>query len=205
MGNRLSRITTRTGDDGTTGLGDGSRLPKAHPRIQALGEVDELNSHVGLLRAQLASLTGGQTVLGDLEDMLLVIQHDLFDLGGTLCMPGHEILTLPRLIQLDEWIEDLNKNLPPLQEFILPAGSVSVAQAHVARSVARRAERSILAIEATESAATCQTLGLPRKYLNRLSDLLFILARTISQRLGEGEVYWRRADLEPPTVGPDAD
>lgn len=206
MGHRLSRITTRTGDDGTTGLADGSRLPKSHPRVHALGEVDELNSQIGLLRAQITRAAPGaegspeSQSLTDLDQMLLVVQHDLFDLGGTLCMPGHEILELDRLIALDGWIETLNATLPPLKEFILPAGSLAIAQAHVARTVARRAERSLIAIESAESAASCQTLGLPRKYLNRLSDLLFVLGRSLAARLGQSEVYWRRADLEPPAV-----
>ncbi|NBY14688.1 MAG: cob(I)yrinic acid a,c-diamide adenosyltransferase [Betaproteobacteria bacterium] len=209
MGHRLTKITTRTGDDGTTGLADGSRLDKDHPRIQALGEVDELNSQIGLLRADLqerqqdAQIQADSSSLGSIEDCLAVIQHDLFDLGGSLCLPGQSILTEDRLTQLDAWIEAFNADLPPLKDFVLPGGSRVVAQAHVARTVARRAERCVVSLKAAEPDREDALDDLPRLYLNRLSDLLFILSRSLARRLGEAEVVWRRSALRQ-SAGPSS-
>lgn len=177
MGNRLSAIATRTGDDGTTGLGDGSRLPKDEPRVAALGDVDELNSVIGLLRTE--SLP--EAVQADLS----AIQHDLFDLGAELCIPGHTALTDAQVAFLDDRLAHYNAALPPLREFILPGGCRPAALAHVARTVARRAERAVvtLARHDTLNAAV-------RQYLNRLSDLMFVLARHLNGVQGTGDVYW---------------
>jgi cob(I)alamin adenosyltransferase len=179
MGNRLSKITTRTGDDGTTGLGDGSRIGKHEARIAAIGDVDELNSHLGVLLAEPLP----EAVRADLT----AIQHDLFDLGGELCMPGHSMIGTAQLVRLDGRIDAYNAGLPPLREFILPAGVRAAALAHVCRTVCRRAERSIVALglQAELNAA-------PRHYINRLSDLLFVLARVLNRENGgAGDVLWR--------------
>jgi len=192
MGHRLSRITTRTGDDGTSGMADGSRLPKDHARFVCMGDVDELNSHLGLLRARLAPLAQNLSALSEIDTMVYEIQHDLFDLGGELALPDHAVLAHDRLLRLDDWITALNADLPPLKEFILPAGSEATAIAHVARTVARRAERSLVALDHAQDRA-----GLPRprdvlrQYLNRLSDLLFVMARAISRAQGLSDVCWR--------------
>jgi len=192
MGNRLSRITTRTGDDGTSGMADGSRLPKDHARFVCMGDVDELNSQLGLFRARLAPLAPDLVPLRALDTMVYEIQHDLFDLGGELALPDHAVLAADRLERLDDWIARLNADLPALQEFILPAGSEATAVAHVARTVARRAERSLVALDHAQDHA-----GLPRprevlrQYLNRLSDLLFVMARSVSRAQGLPDVCWR--------------
>lgn len=159
MGNRLSKIATRTGDDGTTGLGDGRRVGKDDVRIAAIGDVDELNSNVGVLLAE--------PLPDDVRAVLVTIQHDLFDLGGELCVPGHTVLGDAHLARLDQWLADYNATLPPLKEFILPGGARTAALAHVCRTVCRRAERSIVALGRIE--ALHET---PRRYVNRLSDLL---------------------------------
>ncbi len=177
MGKRLSTITTRTGDDGTTGLGDGTRTSKASARVAALGEVDELNSVVGLLLTE--------PLPEDVRDALTAIQHDLFDLGGELCIPGFENIREAQLVRLDGWIEHYNATLPRLEEFILPGGSRAAAQAHVARTVARRAERAVVALSADEAVRP-----LCRQYLNRLSDLLFVLARVLNRHAGGADVLW---------------
>lgn len=161
MGNRLSKIATRTGDDGTTGLGDGRRVGKDDVRIAAIGDVDELNSNVGVLLAE--------PLPDDVRAVLVTIQHDLFDLGGELCVPGHTVLGDAHLARLDQWLADYNATLPPLKEFILPGGARTAALAHVCRTVCRRAERSIVALGRIE--ALHET---PRRYVNRLSDLLFV-------------------------------
>ena len=179
MGNRLSKIATRTGDDGTTGLGDGSRTAKDSLRIAAIGDVDELNSHIGVLLTE--TLPEGVRVA------LTAIQHDLFDLGGELCIPGYTMVTTAHVLRLDQWLADYNADLPRLAEFILPGGSRAAAQAHICRTVARRAERSIVALGRAE------TIGeAPRQYVNRLSDLLFVLARVLARAHGGGEPLWRR-------------
>lgn len=179
MGNRLSKITTRTGDDGSTGLGDGSRTGKDSLRIDAMGEVDELNSHIGVLLAEpLPEHIGRQ---------LILIQHDLFDLGGELCIPGHSMLNEQRVADLEKLLQELNAELPALREFILPGGSRAAALAHVARTVCRRAERRLVAMQRHE-AVSANAL----RYLNRLSDLLFVMARVLNRAAGSGDVLWQR-------------
>lgn len=192
MGHRLSKITTRTGDDGTTGLANGTRLPKDHARFCCMGDVDELNSQLGLLRAHLAQAEADFPSLSQINLMVFEIQHDLFDLGGELALPEHTVLSSDRLLRLEEWLGALNAELPPLKEFILPAGSQATALAHVARTIARRAERSLVALDHAQDHA-----GLPRPrdalrhYLNRLSDLLFVIARSVSRTQGLSDVAWR--------------
>jgi cob(I)alamin adenosyltransferase len=194
MGHRLTAISTRTGDAGTTGLGDGSRCLKSAVRIQALGEVDELNSHLGLLR----SLGLPQAI----DALLSQVQHDLFDLGGELSVPGMTLLKPEQVAALDEALKDYNAKLPPLAEFILPGGTQAASQTHVCRTVARRAERAVVAVSVAEipSPEPGTVVGQPApllraellQYLNRLSDLLFVLARTLN-RAGDAastEVYW---------------
>ena len=179
MGKRLTQIATRTGDDGTTGLGDGSRTGKNSQRIAALGDVDELNSAIGLLMAE--------TLPQDVLDALLGIQHDLFDLGGELCIPGFENMSERQVQRLDELLAHYNETLPRLEEFILPGGSRPAALAHVARTVARRAERAIVALGREESVRpVC------RQYVNRLSDLMFVLARVLNRAGGQPDVLWQQ-------------
>ena len=178
MGNRLSVISTRTGDDGTTGLGDGSRLSKDAPRISALGEVDELNSVIGMLRAD--------PVPSEVDHDLAMIQHDLFDLGAELCIPGHAAVSDTQVQHLDDRLAHYNASLPALKEFILPGGSRSAATAHLARTVCRRAERAVVTLSSIESVNSA-----PRQYLNRLSDLLFVLARVLNRAQGGDDVYWQ--------------
>ncbi len=178
MGHRLTKIATRTGDAGETGLGDGKRVPKDSARIQALGDIDELNSALGAVLAE------------DLPDVLRAaleqVQHDLFDLGGETSIPGHAIVTPAHVARLDEWLEAWNAGLAPLKEFVLPGGSRAAAAAHIARAVCRRAERSLVALGRRE------TVGEPvRQYLNRLSDLLFVAARALNRHAGRGDVQWR--------------
>lgn len=182
MGNRLSAITTRTGDDGTTGLGDNTRLSKASQRIAAIGDVDELNSHIGLLLCE--------PLPGDVRQQLVNVQHQLFDLGGELSMPGFALLKEQALQDLEAALQTYNQQLPRLKEFILPAGSRAACLAHVCRTVARRAERSVVALQAQEA----MNPG-PRQYLNRLSDWLFVLSRYLNLHHGEGEVYWQSEKL----------
>ena len=186
MSNRLTQIATRTGDDGTTGLGDGTRVAKSHLRVQAMGDVDELNSTLGVLLAE--------PLPGDARELLVVIQHELFNLGGELSIPGFELLKDSAVARLDEALAHYNATLPRLKEFILPAGTRSAAVAHVARTIARRAERSVVALGAAETVRTA-----PRQYLNRLSDLLFVLARVLNRAnldgLGGDDVYWRSEKL----------
>lgn len=179
MGHRLSKIATRTGDAGETGLGDGTRVPKESLRIQALGDIDELNSLLGVLLAE--------DLPDDVRAALVAVQHDLFDLGGETCIPGHSMVAEAHVLRLDEWLERHNAALPPLKEFILPGGTRAAALAHLARTVCRRAERALAALARAEAAGP---LGL--KYLNRLSDLLFVLGRTLNRHGGRGDVLWRR-------------
>ena len=180
MANRLSVIATRTGDDGTTGLGDGSRAPKDAPRIAAIGDVDELNSVIGVLLAE--------DLPADISADLLAVQHDLFDMGAELCIPGHTALTDEHIARLDARLAHYNAGLPPLREFILPGGSRGSAQAHVARTVCRRAERAVVAL------ARVDPVRPPvRQYLNRLSDLMFVLARCINQHAGQKDTFWAGA------------
>ncbi len=179
MGKRLTRITTRTGDDGTTGLGDGSRVAKDDIRVQAMGDVDELNSMIGLLLTE--------PVPDQVRDDLIAIQHDLFDLGGELCIPGFENLDASQVARLDQNLDHYNADLPRLAEFILPGGTRAAAIAHLCRTICRRAERSVVQL-ARESAAR----PVCRQYLNRLSDLMFVLARVLN-RFGQGrDVLWEQ-------------
>ena len=179
MGNRLSKIATRTGDDGTTGLGDGSRTRKDALRVQAMGDVDELNSQLGALLCE--------DMPADLREELITIQHDLFDLGGELCIPGFTMIKEAQVIRLDELLAKYNATLPALSEFILPGGSRAAALAHVCRTVCRRAERSIVALGHEE------TLNpQPRQYANRLSDLMFVLARVLNRHAGGSDVLWEK-------------
>jgi len=183
MGHRLSRIYTRTGDQGGSDLGDGTRVTKDHPRLQAYGEVDELNSQIGLVNAH-----GPPEAL---QQLLATVQHDLFDLGAELVVPGHAALPADRIAALEERLDELNQELGPLQEFILPGGSLAGAQAHIARTVCRRAERAVYALGREEAISPT-----PLTYLNRLSDLLFVVARAINQRTGSGEVLWQRGSTD---------
>ncbi len=186
MSNRLTQIATRTGDDGTTGLGDGSRVPKHHLRVAAMGDIDELNSGLGVLLAE--------PLPDAVRELLVVIQHELFNLGGELSIPGYTLLKADAVLRLDEALATHNAALPRLKEFILPAGTRSAALAHVGRTVARRAERAVVALAAAEPVNEA-----PRQYLNRLSDLLFVLARVLNRAnldgLGGDDVYWRSEKL----------
>ena len=181
MANRLSKITTRTGDDGSTGLGDGARIQKSALRVVAMGEVDELNSQIGVLLTE--PLPESAAI------MLTRIQNQLFDLGGEICIPGHVALTTSHILFLDEAIAQLNADLAPLKEFILPGGSRAAAFAHVARTVARRAERTLVALG---EEPTQQISALSLQYLNRLSDLLFIISRILNRHAGFADVCWSR-------------
>lgn len=179
MGNRLSKIATRTGDNGTTGLGDGSRTEKDSLRIHAIGDVDELNSHIGVLLCEELPAT--------LKEELISIQHDLFDLGGELCIPGYKMITEDQVARLDALLEKYNADLPPLKDFILPGGSRAASVAHVCRTVCRRAERSIVGLGKTETINEN-----PRHYVNRLSDLLFVLSRVLNRFAGGSDVQWQK-------------
>ena len=182
MGHRLTQIATRTGDNGTTGLGDNTRVLKSSLRIHALGDVDELNSHLGLLLCE--------TLPDDVRTLLVEIQHQLFNLGGELSVPGYELLKPEAVLALDEALAHYNAQLPRLQEFILPAGNRAASQAHVCRTVARRAERAVVSLEQQETLNAA-----PRQYLNRLSDLLFVLARVLNRMNGGDDVYWKSERL----------
>jgi cob(I)alamin adenosyltransferase len=186
MGNRLTQIATRTGDDGSTGLGDNTRVSKASLRVHAMGEVDELNSHIGLLLCE--------ELPAAVRELLVEIQHQLFNLGGELSIPGYELLKPEAVLALDEALASHNATLPRLQEFILPAGTRAASLAHVCRTVARRAERAVVALEAQEPLKDT-----PRQYLNRLSDLLFVLARVLNRHRPDGQggddVYWKSERL----------
>lgn len=179
MGLRLTAIATRTGDDGSTGLGDGSRTSKDSLRIAAIGDVDELNSTLGLLLTE--------PMPAELRDALLGIQHDLFDLGGELAIPGYDNLADTQVARLDALLEQYNSQLPRLAEFILPGGSRAAAIAHVTRTVCRRAERAVVALGRSEAVRPSL-----RQYLNRLSDLLFVLARVLNRYAGGSDVLWQQ-------------
>lgn len=178
MGNRLSQIATRTGDDGTTGLGDNTRVSKNSARPHAMGDVDELNSHIGLLLCE--------TLPEDVRAVLIDVQHELFNLGGEISIPSYELLKDDALLRLDEALARYNEQLPRLLEFILPAGTRAASQAHICRTVARRAERSVVALQEVETLRAA-----PRQYLNRLSDLMFVLARVLNRVDGGDDVYWK--------------
>ena len=182
MGNRLTQIATRTGDAGTTGLGDNTRVSKNSLRVHAMGDVDELNSHIGVLLCE--DMPEG------IRTLLVEIQHQLFNLGGELSIPGFELLKPEAVLALDEALETYNATLPKLQEFILPAGSRAASLAHVCRTVARRAERHLVALGNEEAIKDT-----PRQYLNRLSDLMFVLARVLNRMNGGDDVYWKSERL----------
>src|SRR3954471_864146 len=182
MGKRLAQIGTGTGDDGTTGLGDNTRVGKDHLRVHAMGDVDELNSHIGLLLCE--QLPAGA------RELLVDIQHQLFNLGGELSIPGFELLKADAVLALDQALAQYNGQLPKLEEFILPAGSRAAALAHVCRTVARRAERAVVALGAQDAVREE-----PRQYLNRLSDLMFVLARVFNRMDGGDDVYWKSERL----------
>ena len=178
MGNRLSKIATRTGDRGETGLGDGTRVAKDSARVQALGDIDELNSSLGVLLAE--------KLPASVREALVQVQHDLFDLGGEVCIPGHQMVKEAQVLHLDALLAQYNRRLTPLKEFILPGGTRAAALAHLSRTVCRRAERSLVALGRAEKVAAP-----PRQYLNRLSDLLFVLGRTLNRAGKRGDVLWR--------------
>ncbi|MCF7533149.1 cob(I)yrinic acid a,c-diamide adenosyltransferase [Pseudomonas petrae] len=188
MGFRLSKIYTRTGDTGETGLGDGRRVPKDHPRVEAIGEVDSLNSQVGVLLAGLTAAVATHPALQEVIDVLAPCQHRLFDLGGELAMPEYQALNAAEIERLETAIDHWNEELGPLENFILPGGSTLIAQAHVCRSLARTAERRCQHLNAVEPLA-----GVGLAYINRLSDLLFVAARIIARREGVAEILWEPA------------
>jgi cob(I)alamin adenosyltransferase len=187
MANRLSQIATRTGDDGSTGLGDGSRVRKNHLRVMAMGDVDELNSQLGVLLCE--------PLPDDVRELLVTVQHELFNLGGELSIPGYTLLKTEAVQRLDDALAHYNAQLPRLKEFILPAGTRSASLAHVGRAVARRAERAVVSLGQEEAVNEA-----PRHYLNRLSDLLFVLARVLNRAnldgLGGDDVYWHSERLQ---------
>ena len=185
MGHRLSKIYTRTGDDGTSGLGDGGRVDKDSPRVEAYGTVDELNAALGLVLA------------GDLparlHEMLTALQHDLFDLGGELCLPGRAVLDAGDVKRLEQWLDQLNANLSPLEDFVLPAGGPATAACHLARTVCRRAERRMVALARTDRVNE-HSLA----FINRLSDLLFVMARVLVRHERGKEIVWQHRDRRTP-------
>ena len=178
MGNRLTQIATRTGDEGTTGLGNNQRVSKNSLRVHAMGDVDELNSHIGLLLCE--------AMPDDVRMLLVEVQHQLFNLGGELSIPGFELLKAEAVAVLDQALEKYNAQLPKLEEFILPAGNRAASQAHICRTVARRAERATVALGNEEALNDA-----PRQYLNRLSDLMFVLSRVLNRMDGGTDVYWQ--------------
>ena len=184
MTNRLDQIITRTGDNGTSSLADGTRLSKAHPRFDAMGDVDELNSNIGVLRSVLDA-----PIDAALNEFLAQIQHHLFEIGSELAVPGMTFLRAGALDQVEHWAEQANAQLPALQEFILPSGTVSATQAHICRSIARRAERALVLLNQTEAQNDASL-----KYLNRCSDVFFIMARLLNQNAQVTETYWRGVD-----------
>lgn len=188
MGFRLSKIYTRTGDKGETGLGDGRRVPKDHPRVEAIGEVDTLNSQLGLLLAGLNAHSVEFSGLNEVIEVLEPCQHRLFDLGGELAMPVYQALNNAEVERLEAAIDRWNEELGPLENFILPGGSTLIAQAHICRSLARSAERRCQQLNALEPLA-----GVGLAYINRLSDLLFVAARLIAKRQGIAEILWQAA------------
>lgn len=181
MGNRLSKIYTRTGDDGTTGLGDGSRVEKDSLRVEAYGTVDEANSAIGVILAT-------DALTDDVRTCLTNVQHDLFELGGELCIPGHSAITADYITRLEQDLDRLNADLPPLKEFILPGGGTAAAGCHLARTIVRRAERRVQSLKSVESVNDAAL-----QYLNRLSDLLFVIARVLSRIESGQEVLWNRS------------
>jgi cob(I)alamin adenosyltransferase len=183
MGNRLTKIYTRTGDAGSTGLSDGTRIAKDHPRVEAIGAVDELNSAIGIVLAHAPPAS--------LDSMLTNIQHKLFDLGGELSMPEATCISGEQVTRLEQWLDTLNANLPPLKEFILPGGTPAAAACHLARAICRRAERRLHTLSQRE-AVNPAAAG----YLNRLSDLLFVIARELNRVAGKPDVFWQHERSE---------
>jgi cob(I)alamin adenosyltransferase len=181
VGNRLSKIYTRTGDDGTTGLGDGNRVPKDDPRVEAYGCVDEANSAIGVILA----VPG---LPATVSEVLTRVQHELFDLGGELCIPGHRAIRPAHVLALEKSLDSFNEGLPPLKEFILPGGGPAAAACHLARAICRRAERRAWSLARVERVAPE-----PLQYLNRLSDLLFVVARVLARHESGSEVLWKHA------------
>ena len=186
MGNRLSKIYTRTGDDGSTGLGDGSRVAKDSLRVAAYGTVDELNSTIGMVLA-------ADGVDATVADVLGQVQHALFDLGGELCIPGMAMIEDADIARLEQELDGFNDPLPPLKDFILPGGGMAAACCHLARTVCRRAEREVIALARVEDIRTQ-----PQRYLNRLSDLLFVISRVLARASGHGEVLWQHERRRKP-------
>ena len=178
MGHRLTKIYTRTGDAGETGLGDGARVPKDSLRVHALGDIDEVNSAIGLLLAE--------ELPASIRAALCAIQHDLFDLGGEICIPGHSSMSEEQVARLEALLDEYNRDLPPLKEFILPGGTRAAGLAHLARTVCRRAERALVSLARAEPVGAAAL-----KYLNRLSDLLFVLGRCLNRAGGSGDVLWQ--------------
>ncbi|MDR3389482.1 MAG: cob(I)yrinic acid a,c-diamide adenosyltransferase [Rudaea sp.] len=187
MGNRLSKIYTKTGDDGTTGLGDGTRVAKDSVRVAAYGTVDELNSAIGMVLAQ--------EISADVRETLTQVQHDLFDLGGELCIPGMTMIHDADIGRLETTLDGFNADLPALKDFILPGGGMAAACCHVARTVCRRAEREVVSLTRTETVRPEAV-----RYLNRLSDLLFVIARVLARASGHGEVLWQHERRKKPTA-----
>ena len=179
MGNRLSKLYTRTGDDGTSGLSDGERIPKNHARMNAMGSVDELNSVIGLMICKLEDQ--------DLRGLYIGIQHDLFNIGGEISMPGHSFIPQRKVDGLEETIDRFNESVEPLKDFILPGGSEAASICHIARATARRAERDLVTLHQLDPVSDTT-----RRYLNRLSDLLFVTARIINKKLGQDDVLWKK-------------
>jgi cob(I)alamin adenosyltransferase len=191
MGNRLSKIYTRTGDDGSTGLGDGSRVDKDSPRVTAYGTVDELNSTIGMVLAC-------EPLPGAVREALTQVQHELFDLGGELCIPGMAMIDDGDITRLEQVLDGFNDPLPPLKDFILPGGGMAAASCHLARTVCRRAERDVVALGRVE-----QIRPQAPRYLNRLSDLLFVIARVLARDSGHGEVLWQHERRRKPSPTSD--
>jgi cob(I)alamin adenosyltransferase len=185
MGNRLSKIYTKTGDDGTTGLGDGTRVPKDSARVAAYGTVDELNSSIGIVLAQ--------EIPAAIREALTQIQHDLFDLGGELCIPGMVMVNEADVERLEQTLDGFNADLPALKDFILPGGGMAAACCHLARTVCRRAEREVVTLSRSETVRPEAV-----RYLNRLSDLLFVLSRVLARASGHGEVLWQHERRKKP-------
>ncbi len=185
MGNRLSKIYTRTGDDGTTGLGDGSRVAKDSARVASYGTVDELNSAIGLVLAV--------EIPEPVREVLTQVQHDLFDLGGELCIPGMAMVHAADIERLERVLDGFNEDLPPLKDFILPGGGLAAAHCHLARTICRRAEREVVTLSRLEEVRPEAT-----HYLNRLSDLLFVIARVLARASGHGEVLWQHERRKKP-------
>lgn len=181
MGNRLSKIYTKTGDDGSTGLGDGTRVAKDHARVEAYGTVDEANSTIGLVLAVPGLPVAIQQCLTD-------VQHDLFDLGGELCIPGMTLITTAHIERLEQHLDALNDPLPPLKDFILPGGGPASAACHLARTTVRRAERRVWTLAGSAPELSPE----PARYLNRLSDLLFVMARVLARHENGSEIIWQR-------------